>query len=169
MERTFINNAKNSSTTSKGLSLSGGSSCISKESFIEFFIKDKLSYSNRYPPFGFVLKSIREEKGDSRKDLAKKLDVTPTFIYNIEIGKRNVPNKWIEKIVDLYNLSDIEKWHLEANADIGDEEVIIEIPSFNIEDNKIVSLAYEGKVCTLTHNEIKKNKRNVGKIKKRLG
>ena len=117
--------------------------------------RDKLNYSNVLSPFGFVLKSIREEHGDKRKDLAKKLGVTSPFIYNIEVGKRKVPRGWVEKISNVYDLDDSWKRYLETNAEIGDEEVIIEIPKLEFDD-KIVSLAYDGKICSLTNAEINK-------------
>lgn len=117
--------------------------------------RDKLDYSNVLSPFGFVLKSLRKEHGDQRKDLAKKLGVTSSFIYNIEVGKRNVPEEWIEKISDVYNLDNSSRFYLETNADIGDEEVVIEIPKLEFND-KVVSLSYNGKMCSLTNAEINK-------------
>lgn len=117
--------------------------------------RDKLDYSNVLSPFGFVLKSIREEHGDQRKDLAEKLGVTSPFIYNIEVGKRKVPEGWVNKISEVYNLDDSWRTYLKTNADIGDEEVVIEIPKLEFND-KIVSLSYNGKMCSLTNSEIDK-------------
>ena len=43
--------------------------------------------------FGEYIKSKRLEKGISLRELASKVGITPTYMSDIEKGRRNAPNK----------------------------------------------------------------------------
>ncbi len=51
------------------------------------------------------LKLIREELGISQKELAEKLNVSPTNIYNYEKGRTQPSIEWIIKIADALNVT----------------------------------------------------------------
>lgn len=38
--------------------------------------------------------------------MAEKLDVSSSFLSAVENGKRDIPESWYEKMVDLYNLNE---------------------------------------------------------------
>ena len=58
--------------------------------------------------YGRVLRHIRARRKEVMRDMAKVLDVTPSFLSSVENGKEKVPEKWTEKIADHYNLNDME-------------------------------------------------------------
>lgn len=56
--------------------------------------------------FGKICRKIRIDNGEVLKDMAAKLSVTTAYLSAVEIGKRNVPQDWIGKIKNEYNLDD---------------------------------------------------------------
>lgn len=52
----------------------------------------------------FVLKSAREKKNISIKEMAQKLDVTPAVIYRYESGEANITIEVIHKYMDVLDL-----------------------------------------------------------------
>jgi len=66
--------------------------------------------------FGKFLREIRIDCEELLKNMAKKLGVTSSYLSAVETGKRNIPNDWVEKISQLYNLDLIEKEQLQDAA-----------------------------------------------------
>nr|DAY97236.1 MAG TPA: helix-turn-helix domain protein [Caudoviricetes sp.] len=56
--------------------------------------------------FGKVLRKIRIDHNEILKNMADKLDVTVSYLSAIENGKREVPNGWVERIAQFYDLSE---------------------------------------------------------------
>lgn len=52
-----------------------------------------------------ILKKLRLESGISQKELAEKLGVSPTNIYNYEIGRTQPSIEWLVKIADFFDIS----------------------------------------------------------------
>lgn len=59
--------------------------------------------------FGVFLKKLRLNNNELMKDMAKKLDVSPSFLSKVENGKEDIPDVWYKKIIDLYNLNKEEQ------------------------------------------------------------
>lgn len=59
--------------------------------------------------FGVFLKKLRLNNNELIKDMAKKLDVSPSFLSRVENGKKDIPDVWYKKIIDLYNLNEKEQ------------------------------------------------------------
>ena len=59
--------------------------------------------------FGKTLRKIRIDRGEVLKDMAAKLEVSPSFISAIEVGKKKIPTGFLERIGDLYDLTTAEK------------------------------------------------------------
>lgn len=59
--------------------------------------------------FGKLLRIIRINSGDSAKDMAQKLNMSPSYLSTIENGKRNIPPDMEELLIRAYNLSDKDK------------------------------------------------------------
>jgi transcriptional regulator with XRE-family HTH domain len=47
---------------------------------------------------GQLIREIREEKDFSLRELAKKIDITPAFLSDIELGRRNPSEKTLQTI-----------------------------------------------------------------------
>lgn len=71
--------------------------------------------------FGKLLRIIRINSGDSAKDMAQKLNMSPSYLSTIENGKRNIPPDMEELLIKAYNLSDKDKTKLrKAMVDSSD-------------------------------------------------
>ena len=55
--------------------------------------------------FGKFSRKLRIDNGELLKDMAIKLNVTVSYLSAVEIGKRNIPEKWEEEIVRAYHLN----------------------------------------------------------------
>lgn len=58
---------------------------------------------------GKILRIVRINTGDSMRDMAKKLDLSVSYLSAIENGKRNVPEDFEFKILNSYDLSSEDK------------------------------------------------------------
>ena len=61
--------------------------------------------------FGQYLRKLRIDFEELLKDMADKLGVTPSYLSAVETGKRNIPDDWVEKIGQFYEL---DMFQLEA-------------------------------------------------------
>ena len=58
-----------------------------------------------YPTFGEYVKARREAMGKSLRGLAAELDMTPTYLNDIEKGNRSAPEKHLEKMVEIMGIT----------------------------------------------------------------
>lgn len=58
---------------------------------------------------GRLLKIIRVNSGDTAKEMAGKLYMSPSYLSAIESGKRNIPANLIGAVADVYDLSPEDK------------------------------------------------------------
>lgn len=49
------------------------------------------------------------DRGILLKTMAEDLHVTPSFLSAVEVGKKSVPDRWVDEIASLYNLSQEER------------------------------------------------------------
>lgn len=56
--------------------------------------------------FGKAIRKIRLDKGEILKDMAKRLSVSSAFLSAVENGRKNVPEKWIDQIIEFYQLDE---------------------------------------------------------------
>lgn len=68
---------------------------------------------------GKHLRKIRIDHGEILKNMADKLGVTSSFLSAVEIGKRNIPDGWIDNISQWYNLDQSETQALKEEADLA--------------------------------------------------
>lgn len=107
--------------------------------------------------FGKLLRIIRINCGDSAREMAKKLNMSPSYLSTIENGKRKIPADMEDLLIRAYNLSErdkekIRKAMLESSSsvkiDLTDfaekkKEIILEMSRDEIDDdtfNKIYEI-----------------------------
>ncbi|MCL2579223.1 MAG: helix-turn-helix domain-containing protein [Oscillospiraceae bacterium] len=66
--------------------------------------------------FGKALRKLRIDCGEILLDMAKKLEVTPSFLSAVEVGKKGIPAHWLDRLSELYQLSAETKAGLERAA-----------------------------------------------------
>ncbi|WP_273788171.1 helix-turn-helix domain-containing protein [Bartonella grahamii] len=54
--------------------------------------------------FGKILRKLRVDHSERLLDMAKKLDISVSFLSAVEIGKKSVPVGLEEKVIELYGL-----------------------------------------------------------------
>lgn len=54
---------------------------------------------------GDCLRRLRIENGEVLKDMAGKLGVTAAFLSAVENGKKKLPERWYQELMDLYLLT----------------------------------------------------------------
>ena len=87
--------------------------------------------------FGKALRKMRIDHGEFLKDMAKKLDVTVAYLSAVENGNRDVPDAWISKLSELYNLSVEERKELQNYAYENKDSVKIDITGIEREEKEI--------------------------------
>lgn len=70
-----------------------------------------------YTSFGEFVRILRIKHHEVMGDMAQMLDVKIPFLSAVENGKKNVPNEWVDKIVNHYGLSSSEKEKLQEAID----------------------------------------------------
>ena len=101
--------------------------------------------------FGKLLRIIRINSGDSARDMAKKLNMSPSYLSTIENGKRNIPPDMEQLLISAYDLSDKDKEKLKkamiessdiVKIDLTDlaekkKQMIFEITDGNLDEDTI--------------------------------
>ena len=56
--------------------------------------------------FGKFLRIVRVKNEESARKMAEKLFISPSYLSSIENGSRRIPTDFIERLADVYKLSD---------------------------------------------------------------
>lgn len=62
--------------------------------------------------YGKFIRKIRKDRGDTLLGMSKKMDVTISFLSALEVGKKQVPIEYADKISQIYNLTPEENIEL---------------------------------------------------------
>lgn len=84
--------------------------------------------------FGKFCRKLRIDNGELLKDMADKLGVTSSYLSAVENGKRNVPQKWVKIITDLYSLDEDQENELRISARESQNTVKVDFKGFSMED-----------------------------------
>lgn len=95
--------------------------------------------------FGKLLKVYRKKNNDTLKTLADKLEISLPYLSSMEIGRRLVTTDVINKIKDIYNLSEKEYDELYMAMLDSNNKVDIELSKMN-EAQREVSMAFARKI-----------------------
>ena len=104
---------------------------------------------------GKHLRKIRTDRGETAKDMARNLGITPAYLSAVEIGKRKISINLKDKIIDKYCLS-------KEDADIIEDLIIQDSTSLklfvdhlDLEKKKIL-LAFISQIKELSEEDINK-------------
>ncbi len=62
-----------------------------------------------YTKFGEEMRVLRARRHQTMKDMAEVLGVTKSCLSGVEKGKRAVPGKWLDILVDHYHLKEYDR------------------------------------------------------------
>lgn len=77
--------------------------------------------------FGIAIRKVRLDRQLLLKNMADDLGVTSAFLSSVETGKRRVPNGWVEKIAELYALSEEERDNLQQASNMSVQNLKIPV------------------------------------------
>lgn len=55
-------------------------------------------------PFGKAVRKLRLDRDEILKDMAEKLDVSPSFLSAVETGKKKIPDEMLQELATHYQL-----------------------------------------------------------------
>ena len=90
--------------------------------------------------FGKFSRKLRIDNGELLKDMAIKLNVTVSYLSAVEIGKRNIPEKWEEEIVRAYHLNLQEREELKEAIIYSKKVFKINVENFEKEEKDLKEL-----------------------------
>lgn len=111
-----------------------------------------------YTEFGKVLRHIRLDNFENMKDMAEKLNVSTSFLSAVEVGKKNIPAKWVEDISNIYNLGNDQKRDLQNAFDITQQKVSLNLETMDAEQQN-VSLMFARSIKNIDQNTLDKLKK----------
>ncbi len=82
--------------------------------------------------FGKILRKIRIDRSEILYDMAKKLNITSSYLSAIECGKRNIPEDFINKLQECYDFTEEELLELNLAKDNTVKELSINVENVDL-------------------------------------
>lgn len=105
--------------------------------------------------FGKYCRKLRIEHNEILRDMAEKLSVTAAYLSAVEIGKRNIPEKWEHIIAEKYFLSKDEKIKLHDAVENSVNQVKIDLRESS-ERQRQMAVMFARKLDELDEQELEK-------------
>lgn len=108
--------------------------------------------------YGIYIRGIRKKLNIKLEDMALKLNVSKSFLSALENGKKTIPQEYADKVVDVLNLSSLERNKLKNSIDISNGKIQLEISNMT-EERKEVALAFARKINQANEKELSELKK----------
>lgn len=105
--------------------------------------------------FGKFLRILRMNNGEILKTMAEKLDVSSSFLSAVENGKKKIPMDWVEKISNLYSLSDDKAIELQNAVSETNECIEIGLADLNFKQKEL-AFSFARKLNGFDDSELEK-------------
>lgn len=102
--------------------------------------------------FGKFCRKLRIDRGQIMLNMAELLQVSPAFLSAVENGKKNIPAKWYEKIISLYDLSESKAAELKSAIDKSKDEIKIDLRSQS-ESDRDLAIAFAREFTSLNKQQ----------------
>lgn len=87
--------------------------------------------------FGKMLRKIRIDKNEILMDMARKLEVSASFLSSVENGKKSVPTDWCDKISDIYRLNKEDSLILKEKAEESAKVLKVDLTDASLIKRKV--------------------------------
>ncbi len=94
---------------------------------------------NKPTPFGKIIRKLRVDKEVSLKQQALAFGVSSSFLSAIELGKKKINQKFIDKCVEYFGLDPVQKTELIKVIGYSIPVVKIDLTDSSDEDRRLVS------------------------------
>lgn len=98
--------------------------------------------------FGKFCRNLRMQRDELLIDMAQKLNVTPSFLSAVEVGKKGIPERWEKEIIDIYELNEEQIVELRQAISNSVRQLKFDL-SQRKEEDKDLLLAFARKLDTL--------------------
>lgn len=88
--------------------------------------------------FGRFIRKFRIDRSIRLKDMADAVNVSPSFLSGIEVGKKVLPFDLEKKIATHYQMSHEEVREMQEAADASRTQVYLDLPSNNNLDKQVI-------------------------------
>lgn len=86
---------------------------------------------------GKFLKKLRIDNGEVLFTMAQKLEVSPSFLSAVELGKKKMPYEWNLKIRSIYKLTPIQEEELDEAISTSEKAVILDFDKASPQAKKL--------------------------------
>lgn len=117
-----------------------------------------------YTSFGKFLRKLMIDSDQNLQDLAELFGVSVPFVSSVLMGKKNVPTKWIDIIIEYYDLTDEQIKELNENFDMSKSTIKIDLINCTSEQ-KNIAINFQRKLNNLSDKELKILKEILGESK----
>lgn len=90
--------------------------------------------------YGKFMKNLRKQKNETLATMSEKLGVSIAFLSAMEVGKKQVPIDYADKISDIYGLSNKENLELTNAIALSNINLNINFASLNEDQTKTLVL-----------------------------
>lgn len=105
--------------------------------------------------FGKAIRKIRIDNGHILKDMADALGVSSSYLSAVEVGKKNVPQDFVDRIAKIYHIADEQESELRQAAQLSVRN--IKIPLDGMPTQKIdLALTFARRFETMSQKDIVK-------------
>lgn len=105
--------------------------------------------------YGKFIKNLRKQKNETLASMSKKLGVSIAFLSAMEVGKKQVPIDYADKISDIYCLNYKENIELDNAIALSNINLNINFTNLNDEQKKSLVL-FVRRVSRLNRNKLSK-------------
>ena len=98
--------------------------------------------------FGKILRKIRIDHNEVLLNMARKLEVTASYLSAVENGKRNIPTAWLDLLPQIYSLSTQSAEELRQTATAQMKSVKLDLDHAN-EKRRDVAFAFARQIDEL--------------------
>lgn len=117
--------------------------------------------------FGRFLRNVRHSHTELLKDMAENLAVSPAFLSSVESGKKSIPPKLVEQVIQLYGLAPAQIAELRRAVDVSQRSVTIDLQDASAE-GRGVAVALARQFNNLSQGELDMLKKTMDAVRKRM-
>lgn len=103
--------------------------------------------------YGRFIRELRKEKGETLSSMSEKMNVSIAFLSAMEVGKKQVPIEYADKISEIYELS--KEQNIELTNAIGSSNANMNLDFTNMsEEQAQMSVLFARKINKLSQKSL---------------
>ena len=103
--------------------------------------------------YGKFIRRLRKEKGETLSSMSDKMNVSIAFLSAMEVGKKQVPIEYADKISEIYNLSEEQNLELTRTIGSSNDNMNLDFKKLN-EEQAQISVLFARKINKLSQKSL---------------